>query len=240
MTASEAPPGHPNAATAVTIHGLEFGYVPGESVLSIPQWEIASGARVFLRGPSGCGKSTLLNLLGGVLVPRKGEILIVGTSLGDISPRRRDRFRARHIGMVFQQLNLVPYLSVLDNLRLAVHFGRHRPRPPTERLEALLLQLQLERPLFRQRASQLSVGQQQRVAIARALVNEPELLIVDEPTSALDSDSRDAFMGLLLDCVAATGSTLLFVSHDRSLGGHFTETVDLRDLNQAGKDRHAA
>jgi len=240
MTVSTAPAAHAHAAPAVAIHGLEFDYAQGQPVLSIPQWQIATGARVFLCGPSGCGKSTLLNLLGGILVPRSGEILVAGTSLGDLSPRRRDRFRARHIGMVFQQLNLVPYLSVLDNLRLAVHFGRQHPRPPSERLEALLLQLQLERSLFRQRASQLSVGQQQRVAIARALVNEPELLIVDEPTSALDSESRDAFMGVLLDCVATTGSTLLFVSHDRSLSRHFTETVDLRDLNQAGKDRHVA
>ncbi len=226
--------------SAVTIRGLEFRYAPETPILAIPEWHIASGARVFLCGPSGCGKSTLLNLLGGILVPREGEVLVAGTSLGSLDSRRRDRFRARHIGIVFQQLNLIPYLSVLDNLRLAVHFGRGSPRPTPQRLAQILTRLHLDAALFQERASQLSVGQQQRVAMARALVNEPELLIVDEPTSALDSDSRDAFMALLLDCVAATGSTLLFVSHDRSLSRHFTETVDLRDLNRMPGDNRAA
>jgi len=240
MAASAAPDDTSSSASAVSIRDLEFGYAPGQVVLAIPKWHIATGARVLLCGPSGCGKSTLLNLLGGILVPRCGEVLIESISLGRLGSHQRDRFRAQHIGIVFQQLNLVPYLSVLDNLRLAIHFGRRKHPPTHQRLVQILAQLHLDAALFQERASQLSVGQQQRVAIARALVNKPELLIVDEPTSALDSDSRDAFMKLLLDCVAATRSTLLLVSHDRSLSKHFTETVDLRDLNRIGGTGDAA
>lgn len=233
----------PDAAPdAVKIKDLFFVY-PGKArnaVLAIPEWHIAKGDRVFLKGPSGSGKSTLLNLLAGILVPTKGTIEILGQNLGILSARKRDRFRAAHIGIVFQQFNLIHYLSVLDNIRLAAHFGK-RDRTEFD-LTALRLfaALGLDNTLITKKASDLSVGQQQRVAIARALINAPEILIVDEPTSALDSDSRDAFMKVLLEISRIQGNTLIFVSHDTALTHHFHHAVNLTEINQAGVIQHVS
>lgn len=221
---------------AVKINSLYFSY-PGRArtaVLVIPEWRIARGARVFLKGPSGSGKSTLLNLLAGILVANKGNIEILGQNLGALSSRARDRFRAAHIGMVFQQFNLIHYLSVLDNIRLAAHFGKKDMVDLTVTAKQLFDALGLDNMLITKKAGELSVGQQQRVAIARALINSPELLIVDEPTSALDSDTRDAFMKILLEISQKQGNTLIFVSHDTALTHHFNHIVNLAEINQAG------
>lgn len=233
---------------AIKISNLTFSYTGSEaqSVLSIPDWQVKEGEHVFLYGPSGSGKSTLLNILAGILQPLQGEVRLLGEQFSSLSARRRDQFRARHIGVVFQQFNLVPYLSVLDNILLAAHFGA-RTTPAGKqtsvdvknRAEALLSRLALPAALLRQRADALSVGQQQRVAIVRALINDPELVIADEPTSALDSDARDQFIDLLLECVDDSKRTFIFVSHDRSLAGHFSSSVDLQSLNQKAHS-HAA
>lgn len=201
-------------------------------VLSIPHWQVERGERVFLHGPSGGGKSTLLNLLAGLLLPQQGRVKILQTELQRLSGRARDRFRAQHIGLVFQQFNLIPYLDVETNILLGAHFNPAR-RAACLSPAALLERLALPATLLHQPASQLSVGQQQRVAVARALINAPALIIADEPTSALDSDTRDAFIRLLLDCAGAQNSTLIFVSHDRTLAPYFTRHEQLAQLNQA-------
>ncbi|SDY13026.1 ABC transporter ATP-binding protein [Nitrosomonas sp. Nm58] len=225
---------------AVRINGLHFSY-PGKVhtvVLAIPEWRVARGDRVFLKGPSGSGKSTLLNLLAGILVANKGTIEILGQNLGALSARARDRFRAAHIGIVFQQFNLIPYLSVLDNIRLAAHFGKKDRTDLDLTARQLFDMLELDNTVITKKASDLSVGQQQRVAIARALVNAPEILIADEPTSALDSDTRDAFMQMLLEISKTQGNTLIFVSHDTALAPHFHHVVNLAEINQAGGSQH--
>lgn len=230
------------APIIIKIRDLHFSY-PGKrqpAMLNIPAWQVARGERVFLKGPSGSGKSTLLNLLAGILVANKGSIEILGQDLGALSARKRDRFRAAHIGIVFQQFNLIPYLSVLDNIRLAAHFGKNDLTGLDLTAKRLFESLGLDNTLITKKASNLSVGQQQRVAIARALVNAPEILIVDEPTSALDSDTRDAFMKILLEICQIQGNTLIFVSHDTALTPHFHHVVNLAEINLAGGSQYVS
>ncbi len=214
------------------IRNLRFQYDGAHApVLDIPDWSIEPGERVFLQGPSGSGKSTLLNLLAGILLPTSGEIEVMGRRLETMSGSQRDHWRAQHIGVVFQQFNLIPYLSATDNIRLGAHFGpKHIGN---EAADELLQALGIEQALFHAPTSRLSIGQQQRVAIARALVNRPELLIADEPTSALDAANRDAFMELLLEKTEDAGTAVVFVSHDQDLARYFSQVYSLASLNQA-------
>jgi putative ABC transport system ATP-binding protein len=224
------------AVPAIELCDLSFGWSAGEPLLSIPRFSVARGERVFLQGPSGSGKSTLLGLIGGVLQPGHGSIRLLGEDLTDMPPSRRDAFRAEHLGFIFQLFNLVPYLSVLDNVLLPLRFSRRRrERVADPHVEALRLlgALGLQEPgLVGRRVTDLSVGQQQRVAAARALLGRAEILVADEPTSALDSEARESFLGLLMRECAAAGTTVLFVSHDRSLGAAFDRSVSLTDMNR--------
>lgn len=226
---------------AISLHNMHFTW-PGTIApcLVIPQLHIARGEQVFLYGPSGSGKSTLLALIGGVLVPQQGTVELLGHALSTLSAAQRDHLRVEHIGFIFQQFNLIPYLSVLDNILLPCRFSKQRAlracrHSPTLEAEAnrLLARLELPPPIAHQNVAQLSVGQQQRVAVARALIGEPDIIIADEPTSALDAQSQFAFMELLLQQCSATHSTLVFVSHDNRLSTPFTRVVDLFSLNAA-------
>lgn len=213
---------------AVELKNLRYQWPDQPVALVLESLVLQKGQHLFVRGASGSGKTTLLNLLCGVLPVQQGEIWLAGTQLQPASSAQRDRLRARRIGVVFQQLNLIPYLSVLDNVLLGQAFSgqggsRHRA---TE----LLTELQLDAQLWSKQASELSVGQQQRVAIARALLNQPALLIADEPTSALDADNRDAFIRLLLKEADQSGTTVVFVSHDRALAPYFHWQLDMSDL----------
>ena len=220
---------------AIQVENLKFAYLPNKPILNIEKWQVNAGESVFLLGPSGCGKSTFLNLLSGLLSPSSGTININGEALSALSASKRDKFRAENIGVVLQQFNLVPYLSVIDNIKLASHFSVNKKEGTSQSLEqratALLLQLQLPDSILLSKASELSVGQQQRVAIARALINEPKLIIVDEPTSALDADATDAFMSLLIDLTKKLSAALVFVSHDHALAAHFDRVESLPQLN---------
>ena len=203
--------------------------------LDIPHLDLAPGEQVFLHGPSGSGKSTLLNLLAGVLVPQRGELRVLDTPFSSLHGAARDRFRADHIGLIFQQFNLIPYLSVLDNVMLPCRFSRRRATragTPREAAGQLLTQLDLDTALWTRPATALSVGQQQRVAAARALIGRPELVIADEPTSALDAARQAAFLDLLRRECAASGAALLFVSHDARLAAHFDRTLAMIDINR--------
>lgn len=223
----------------IKVVDLSFAYSAKEpEVLNIPHWQVMAGQQLFVQGPSGCGKSTLLNLLTGILKPSKGMVSLLGKDLASMSGHQRDRFRAQHIGVVFQQFNLIPYLSVADNIRLPGHFTQQHQLPTDQQVLELLDRLHMSAALVNQRADQLSVGQQQRVAIARALINRPEILLVDEPTSALDSAATGAFLELLLEVSRSQNSTLLFVSHDQQLAAYFDGQVNLPDLNRVAQ--HAA
>jgi putative ABC transport system ATP-binding protein len=230
------------APPALQIQALRYRW-PGaaDDLLQIHQLEIAAGEQVFVRGPSGCGKSTLLSLMAGVLLADGGGISLLGRSWSTLSASRRDSHRADHLGYIFQQFNLLPYLSVLDNVRLPCRFSRQRAvRAPGGSAEHLLERTGLPAPLWQRPAAELSVGQQQRVAAARALIGQPAVVIADEPTSALDEDLREAFMALLLQACREAGSALVFVSHDSRLAAHFDRQLDLPALNLAAPGRATA
>lgn len=204
--------------------------------LDIGHLAIEASERVFLHGPSGGGKSTLLALLGGVALPERGSIVLLGCETTRLSSRQRDAFRAHHIGFIFQQFNLLPWLSAVDNVLLPCTFSAlRRQRAGDTRAEAarLLNALDLAPDLWQKAAGELSVGQQQRVAAARALIGRPEMVIADEPTSALDAPRQQIFIDLLLHEVAAAGAALLFVSHDVRLAAHFDRTLALDEINRA-------
>lgn len=207
--------------------------------LAISHFTVAHGERVFLHGPSGSGKSTLLALLGGVALPQTGRIELLGQPLTALSAHARDRFRADHVGFVFQQFNLLPWLSARDNVLLPCIFStrrRERAGDPQQAAARLLTHLDLAPALWQKPAAELSVGQQQRVAAARALIGQPGILIADEPTSALDAPRQQAFIDLLLAETAAANAALLFVSHDVRLAAHFDRTVALADVNCAATE----
>jgi putative ABC transport system ATP-binding protein len=211
----------------LSVRGLRYAW-PGAAgdVVALDTLDLAAGATLFVHGASGSGKSTLLGLLAGVLVPREGTITLAGRAWNTLSPAARDRHRADHVGVLFQQFNLLPYLPVLDNVRLALRFSpRRRARAAAGAAEALLERMGLPRDTWHRTAGTLSVGQQQRVAAARALVGQPEVVIADEPTSALDAAARDGFMDLLLGQCRDAGSTLVFVSHDERLATRFAQRL---------------
>lgn len=226
------------------VEQLRFGW-PGEApLLVLDHLRVDAGERLFVHGPSGSGKSTLLNLVAGTLAPQAGAIRLGGEPITGRSERLRDRLRADHIGFIFQMFNLLPYLSVLDNVILPCRFSARRQGRALARdgnlaaaARRLLAALGLDDPALQSRAAtSLSVGQQQRVAAARALIGAPELVIADEPTSALDHDAREGFLRLLFAECAQAGSALVFVSHDHTLRALFERHQDLRELNRAARD----
>ena len=228
----------------VDLHDLKFAW-PGQSaILALPQFTIHAGERLFLKGPSGSGKSTLLGLIAGVLTPQQGDINVLGQDLTQLNNAGRDRLRADKLGVIFQIFNLVPYLSVLQNVALPCRFSPARRAAVKKaggvdaEARRLLAALGLDAPdLIARKVTELSVGQQQRVAAARALIGSPQLIIADEPTSALDADSRDRFIDLLSAQTQQSGASLLFVSHDGALASLFDRTVDLTELNRAAEPR---
>lgn len=197
---------------------------------------------VFIQGASGSGKSTLLNIIGGIVTPQKGTVEVVGKDFLQLKEVERDKVRADHIGFIFQQFNLIPYLSILENVTLPCRFSDIRKQNAIERSgtvanEAIYLLNRLYSKSkfgFDRNTSELSVGQQQRVAAARALIGQPQLIIADEPTSSLDYDSRQAFLDLLFDEVNTSGSTLLYVSHDPTHKHLFDRVVEMSTISTQG------
>ena len=225
----------------IELNKLNFRWHPGASILiNIPEFTIKAGENVFLEGPSGCGKTTLLNILSGIIIPETGFVKINGVELTQINSAARDKFRADHIGIIFQMFNLIPYLSPIENVSLPCKFSRKRSkvaRTNSDNVKAearrLLAQMKLSADtIINSPAYELSMGQQQRVAAARSLIGAPPLIVADEPTSALDRKVRQTFMNLLFDEVAASGSTLLFVSHDPDLGERFDRRVTFSEINK--------
>ena len=221
----------PAASLAVELRDVVFRWQDGDAfVLELPELVLAAGEYLFVHGPSGSGKSTLLNLIGGVVQPARGEVRLLGQPLAALGTAARDAFRAAHTGFIFQQFNLIPYLSVLDNVLLPCRFSQRRAERAGDQLQEarrLLSALDIAPELWTRPAHRLSVGQQQRVAAARALLGKPEIIIADEPTSALDAGRQAAFLDLLLAEARAAGSSVLFVSHDLALADHFERTLEL-------------
>jgi len=219
-----------SACPAIDVSSLAYRY-PGakEDAVHIRKWIVSPGERIFLQGASGSGKSTLLQLLCGLRVGT-GQLSVAGTKIGDLPQAKRDRFRSRHIGMVFQQFNLIPYLSAAENVVLAANLAGQFTDAKVN-AERLLDQVGLQKPVVNRAADSLSIGQQQRVAIARALINSPDLLLLDEPTSALDGDNQNLFMTALLGHLDLNPkTTVVFVSHDTKLSSYFKQLINLSDI----------
>lgn len=208
-------------------------------LLYLPELMVQKGEHLFIQGPSGSGKTTLLNLLTGITLPTSGSVKVLGTPLEGLSSTQRDQFRADHLGVIFQQFNLLPYLSIMENVQLPCGFSQ-RKKGQAGNLQTtalrLLAHLSIAESLLNQPVSKLSVGQQQRTAVARALIGNPEIVIADEPTSALDSDNRDRFLELLFQETEEQGGTLIFVSHDHQIARQFNRVIDLNEINRAGSN----
>jgi putative ABC transport system ATP-binding protein len=228
--------------SVIELSNVRFSWAAASPiVVDIESLRVANAERIFLRGPSGSGKSTLLSLLAGVITPQEGAVRVLGQDIGTLGSAARDRFRADHIGFIFQMFNLIPYLSVVENVCLACGFSDRRRLRATRagasvEAEAVRLLEHLDMAdaaVLRRPVTDLSVGQQQRVAAARALIGAPELVIADEPTSALDTDRRSAFLDLLFRECAREQAALIFVSHDASLASRFDRAIVFEEINRA-------
>lgn len=220
----------------IEIRNLKYSYGSQAPILQIHEFTVVQGEELFLYGPSGTGKTTLLEVLAGVLIPQEGEVRVLGENLEKLSAKERDAFRARHMGYIFQNFNLIPYLNVHENIELPLQLSRER----RQRVGNVDLNLVIRAlagnlgiaDLLEKNVMELSVGQQQRVAVARALLGKPDLILADEPTSALDSDHREKFLKILFELAELYNTTVVFVSHDRSIQSLFSRAVALEVINR--------
>jgi putative ABC transport system ATP-binding protein len=222
----------------IRVGDLVFRYREGEFVLRVPELVVERGERVAVIGPSGSGKTTLLHLIAGIAVPEAGRVVTGGAELPALDDAARRDFRVRHIGLVFQEFELLEHLDVLDNILLPYRIN------PTLRLERAVRQraVELARSVgigdkLERLSGRLSHGERQRAAVCRALVTEPELLLADEPTGNLDPANKGRVLEILFDYAEQTGATLVTVTHDHDLLDRFERLVDFRQLPAA--DPHA-
>ena len=231
------------APSAIAMRDVRFDWPGGQFGLDVPTFDVKQNETVLLLGQSGSGKSTLLSLICGILAPSQGVIQVAGTDIGALGRASRDKFRADHIGIIFQMFNLLPYATALDNILVPLRFSKaRRARVQSPRSEALALTQALGLPdalVIRAQAATLSVGQQQRVAVARAMIGNPKVVIADEPTAALDSDAQGEFLDLVFGQVHEAGAALLMVSHDERLADRFDRVVRLDQIAQVRRGEPA-
>lgn len=220
-----------SSAAAIAASHLAFAYA-SKATLDIPQLTVKPGSHTLICGESGCGKSTFLNLVSGVLTGYSGSLQVAGTELSTLNGTQRDRFRAENMAVIFQQFNLIPYLSVRDNVTLGLRLRKQKW--DVSRLDEILAHLQIA-PLADERAVNLSHGQQQRVAAARAVMGKSPLILADEPTSALDDKNARLFLDLLFREAAEHKSTVVVVTHDLRYKNRFDQVIDLAKINRAAK-----
>ena len=209
--------------------GLEYHYQQGKKIV-FPEIEVERGQRLLISGFSGCGKTTLLSLIAGALQLQVGEIKFDNNDYSSMSSLLLDRHRADHIGYIFQTLNLVPFLSVSENIGLGIRFSQSRkPRVPNlnQEIKRLVDSLGLDKEVLNTPVNRLSVGQQQRVAAARALLGKPDLILADEPTSALDSETTKKFLNEVMGAFDSSKQAIIMVSHDVSIAPYFDSVIDL-------------
>lgn len=217
----------------ISVENLKFTYRQQNlPVLDIPAFQIKKAETVFIHGPSGSGKTTFLEILAGILAADSGQVRLLDQDFTLLSSSARDHFRADHIGYIFQSFNLIPYLSVIENITLPISFSPKRKKNYKESELNETLQFLGISHLQDRKVTELSIGQQQRVAVARALLGKPEIILTDEPTSSLDYDHREKFLKLLFESAKKTGSTILFVSHDRTMEKLFDRIISFSDLNR--------
>jgi putative ABC transport system ATP-binding protein len=217
----------------VEVRNLLFRYPDPESTfrLEVPEFRVGRGERVACIGPSGSGKTTLVNLATGILVPERGEVTLAGERIEGLNEGERRARRIRRVGMVFQEFELLDYLSARENILLPYLISSHLKRDAAVegRVDEIATALGIE-TLLRRRPRELSQGERQRVAIGRALITEPELIVADEPTGNLDPRNAARILDQLFAAVSQRGAGLLVVTHDHSLLEPFDRVVDLAEL----------
>ena len=218
----------------VKIESLRFQWSKKNNFkIFVPKLEVGRGKKVLFLGESGSGKTTLLSLICGFLEPLSGSISINDKIISDLTSTNKDAYRSDNIGIIFQQFNLLPYANVIDNIILPLYFSKQRSKKVENKINAamnLCDQLRLPESILNQKASNLSVGQQQRVAVARALIGSPSIIVADEPTSSLDTEAQELFLDLMFDQISKNSSTLLMVSHDKSLTNYFDQVIDINEI----------
>ena len=215
----------------IAISDLLFQYPEGEFELNVPKLEVAAGEKVAVIGPSGSGKTTLLHLMAGIQLPQEGTVVTDEVAVTDLDDGDRRDFRIRRIGMVFQEFELLEYLTVLDNILLPyrINGSLKLDRSVRDRAASIAEQVGIADKLNRL-STRLSHGEKQRVAVCRALIAEPVLLLADEPTGNLDPTNTLKVLYILLDAATATGATLVTVTHDHDLLSSFDRSIDVMDL----------
>ena len=218
----------------VKIESLRFQWSKNNNFkIFVPKLEVGRGKKVLFLGESGSGKTTLLSLICGFLEPLSGSISINDKIISDLTSTNKDAYRSDNIGIIFQQFNLLPYANVIDNIILPLYFSKQRSKKVENKINAAMSlcdQLRLPESILNQKASNLSVGQQQRVAVARALIGSPSIIVADEPTSSLDTEAQELFLDLMFDQISKNSSTLLMVSHDKSLTNYFDQVIDINEI----------
>ena len=219
---------------AIFLSRLSHAWTGQPPLFSIDELTVLQGKHLFIQGPSGCGKSTLLSLLAGVQAVQSGVCQVLGQDLATLSAVQRDRLRGEHMGVIFQQFNLLSYLDVQANVLMPTRLFPSRAAAsarswgsPVEQAKALAQALGLGEKMWRQPINQLSVGQQQRVAAVRALMGAPELVIADEPTSALDDARQLEFLDLLLQTAEKQNTSVIMVSHNERLAHRFDQVFEM-------------
>jgi ABC-type lipoprotein export system ATPase subunit len=200
------------------------------AVLDIPGFILGEGEECALEGQSGSGKSTLLHVISGILRPDSGRVVIAGHDITRLPEASRDRVRADTLGLVFQQFNLLPGFTALENVLVAMSFGS--AKPDRWRAADLLASVGLSHRLHHKPA-ELSIGQQQRVAVARALANRPRAILADEPTASVDSAHQQQVIDLLRGTCTEQGVALLVVTHAPEVARQFQRRLRLEDFNRA-------
>jgi len=227
--------GAPGAASAIALSGVRKVYGGGEGeVVALDGISIAlsPGSFTAIMGPSGSGKSTFLHVAAGLDRPTSGTVRLGDTDLAGLSERRLTILRRQRVGFIFQAFNLMPALTVAQNIGLPLRLNGRRPR--RSEVRAVAARVGLDQRL-RHRPSQLSGGQQQRVAIARALITRPEVVFADEPTGALDTRTGREVLALLREVVDADGHTVVMVTHDPVAAAHADQVILLADGRIAGR-----
>mgnify|MGYP001357388820 FL=1 len=218
----------------IKIESLRFQWSKNNNFkIFVPKLEVGKGKKVLFLGESGSGKTTLLSLICGFLEPLSGSISINDKIISDLTSTNKDAYRSDNIGIIFQQFNLLPYANVIDNIILPLYFSKQRSKKVKNKINSamnLCDQLRLPESILNQKASNLSVGQQQRVAVARALIGSPSIIVADEPTSSLDTEAQELFLDLMFDQISKNSSTLLMVSHDKSLTNYFDQVIDINEI----------
>jgi len=218
----------------IDIRDLVFAYPTGDFRLEIPSFRIAQGERVAVIGPSGSGKTTLLDLVSGIRVPQQGAVTVDGVAVSTLRDAERRAFRLRRIGLVFQDFELLDYLTVLDNILHPFRISDALRLDASARARArTLAEAAAIGDKLGRRPGALSRGERQRTAICRALIAAPGLVLADEATGALDPDTKLRILDLLFERTAAEGATLLAVTHDNDILDRFDRVIDFRDFRAA-------